>query len=424
MATGGDTGTTRVWTDGACLGNPGPGGWGWVDDSGRSDSGAEAHTTNQRMELQAAREAVAAHPGPVHIVSDSKYVVSAFNEGWIDGWVRRGWKNSKKEPVANKDLWQPFVREVEAHGRVSFSWVKGHAGDPMNEEADRLATEAAATIGKDGADGGPAGPPARTGSSASSEADGVAQVGSGRSSDPRAPEGFRYAIAGTRRLSTDALTIARARLAKILPAQGEFHPGSGGAVRAPPRPGGHRRGGGLGVGATRRRGLAVARSPGHTPIGRPGGVRLAAGQGGRHRRPGGEGPLRCGRPPPGPGVARRLARGGGRAMLVRHGESIEARCCAALPGWATRSGTLTCPRCPEASNSGVGAIRSAPGHRRAIGTAAPPHGSGPHVRVAGRPVGARRSRSGGSDLDGDARQHGCTSAGRRPDRSRRSAGSS
>ncbi|MCB1029023.1 MAG: hypothetical protein KDB24_14830, partial [Microthrixaceae bacterium] len=77
---------------------------------------------------------------------------------------------------------------------------------------------------KDGADAGPAGPPARPGPSAPSEAGGAAQVGSGRSSDPRAPEGFRYAIAGTRRLSTDALTIARARLAKILPAQGEFHP--------------------------------------------------------------------------------------------------------------------------------------------------------------------------------------------------------
>ena len=115
----------RVWTDGACLGNPGPGGWGWVDERGECDSGGERSTTNQRMELQAARQAVAAHPGPVEVVSDSKYVVSAFNEGWIDGWLRRGWKNSRKEPVANQDLWKPFVDEVAAHGQVTFSWVKG-----------------------------------------------------------------------------------------------------------------------------------------------------------------------------------------------------------------------------------------------------------------------------------------------------------
>lgn len=234
-----------MWTDGACRGNPGPGGWGWVDEEGRTGSGAETHTTNQRMEVQAAREAVAAHPGPVEVVSDSKYVVSAFNDRWIDGWVRRGWKNSKKEPVANQDLWKPFVDEVTAHGQVSFSWVKGHAGDPMNEEADRLATEAAATIGADGSDNGasgattdsgavtktlgdPTGIGARSDADATSDADAAAtaeeSVAAVRSTDPRAPEGFRYAIAGTRRLSDGALATARKQLAKILPAQGEFHP--------------------------------------------------------------------------------------------------------------------------------------------------------------------------------------------------------
>ena len=116
-----------------------------MDDGGSSDSGAEAHTTNQRMELTAAREAVATHPGPVEVVSDSKYVVSAFNEGWIDGWLRRGWKNSKKEPVANQDLWKPFVDEVAAHGQVTFSWVKGHAGHPENERADQLANKGVAS---------------------------------------------------------------------------------------------------------------------------------------------------------------------------------------------------------------------------------------------------------------------------------------
>lgn len=163
------------------------------------------------MELTAAREAVATHPGPVEVVSDSKYVVSAFNEGWIEGWLRRGWKNSKKEPVANKDLWQPFVEEVAEHGAVRFAWVKGHAGDPMNEEADRLATEAAATVGANA-------------STAAATAPATAASTPARRDDPRAPAGFRYAVTGTRHLDARALGAARAQLAKILPAQQEFHP--------------------------------------------------------------------------------------------------------------------------------------------------------------------------------------------------------
>ena len=212
-----------MWTDGACLGNPGPGGWGWVDERGECDSGGETHTTNQRMEVQAARQAVAAHPGPVEVVSDSKYVVSAFNEGWIDGWLRRGWKNSKKEPVANQDLWKPFVDEVAAHGRVTFSWVKGHAGDPMNEEADRLATEAAAAIAAGDGDQSPSVVSPEVVATAPTAA-AVDEPQSGRSDDPRAPEGFRYVVSGTRRLDARSLATAQAQLARILPAQGEFHP--------------------------------------------------------------------------------------------------------------------------------------------------------------------------------------------------------
>ncbi len=227
-----------VWTDGACLGNPGPGGWGWVDERGEYDSGAEPHTTNQRMELQAAREAVAAHPGPVEVVSDSKYVVSAFNEGWIDGWLRRGWKNSKKVPVANQDLWKPFVDEVAAHGQVTFRWVKGHAGDPMNEEADRLATEAAATVGAvpptPALDDGAAAAQDELFASAATAGGSVSDRSvdpSGsvdpkplRDGDPRAPEGFRYVVSGTRRLDARSLATASAQLSRILAAQGEFHP--------------------------------------------------------------------------------------------------------------------------------------------------------------------------------------------------------
>lgn len=135
--------TTRVYTDGACSGNPGPGGWGFVVDGGQWASGAEAATTNQRMEVTAAFEAVRRIAGPLEIVSDSTYVVNCFNQNWWQGWIARGWKNSKKEPVANRDLWEPFVELVDRRGDVTFTWVKGHSGHPMNDAADLLATTAA-----------------------------------------------------------------------------------------------------------------------------------------------------------------------------------------------------------------------------------------------------------------------------------------
>ncbi len=137
--------TTVVYTDGACSGNPGPGGWAWVRPDGPWASGADAHTTNQRMEITAAYEAVKAATGPVEVVSDSTYVVNCFRDAWWEGWLRRGWTNSRKEPVANRDLWEPFIELVRARGDVSFRWVKGHAGDAMNDVADRLAVAAAAS---------------------------------------------------------------------------------------------------------------------------------------------------------------------------------------------------------------------------------------------------------------------------------------
>jgi uncharacterized phage-like protein YoqJ len=118
------------------------------------------------MEITAAFEAVQAIPGRLEIVSDSTYVVHCFRDRWHEGWQKRGWKNSKREPVANRDLWEPFIELVLARGDVTFSWVKGHAGDPMNDLVDRLAVEAAATqVGRTGIgepeDLGPADTPSR-----------------------------------------------------------------------------------------------------------------------------------------------------------------------------------------------------------------------------------------------------------------------
>jgi len=135
--------TTVAYTDGACRGNPGPGGWAFVVDNGLWASGSEAQTTNQRMELTAAYEAVRRIPGELQIFSDSTYVVNCFKQGWWKGWIERGWKNSKKEPVANRDLWEPFIDLVRRRGDVAFTWVKAHNGDRLNDAADRLATTAA-----------------------------------------------------------------------------------------------------------------------------------------------------------------------------------------------------------------------------------------------------------------------------------------
>jgi ribonuclease HI len=134
-----------VYTDGSCLGNPGPGGWGWAVDGGSSDSGGESHTTNQRMEVLAVIRALEALPGPVHVVSDSTYVVNCFRQRWHEGWRRRGWKNSQGKPVANRDLWEAlFALALDPDRPVTFEWVKGHSGDRMNDVVDALANAAAA----------------------------------------------------------------------------------------------------------------------------------------------------------------------------------------------------------------------------------------------------------------------------------------
>ncbi|MGD0055811.1 MAG: ribonuclease H [Acidimicrobiales bacterium] len=138
---------TRIHTDGACRGNPGPGGWAWARDAENYASGADAHTTNQRMEVYAVIDALRENAqGPIEIVSDSTYVVKCFNDKWHVGWLRRGWKNSQGQPVANRDLWEELLPMVLQSGRtVTFSWVKGHSGDAMNDFVDLLATQAADT---------------------------------------------------------------------------------------------------------------------------------------------------------------------------------------------------------------------------------------------------------------------------------------
>lgn len=144
------TSTVTVFTDGACSGNPGPGGWAWAvsPEGSPSASGGEARTTNQRMEVYAVLDALRTL-GPTHttveVVSDSTYVVNCFRDGWWKGWLARGWTNSQRKPVANRDLWEPLIELYRSHGNVQFRWVKGHSGDRMNDLVDRLAVAAVPT---------------------------------------------------------------------------------------------------------------------------------------------------------------------------------------------------------------------------------------------------------------------------------------
>jgi ribonuclease HI len=132
----------EAYTDGACRGNPGPGGWGVVLKAGghvKELSGGEPDTTNNRMELMAAIEALAAlkRPCSVALYTDSTYVRSGITE-WLPAWRARGWRTAAKKPVKNQDLWQKLAAEAERH-EVEWHWVKGHAGHPDNERADELA---------------------------------------------------------------------------------------------------------------------------------------------------------------------------------------------------------------------------------------------------------------------------------------------
>jgi ribonuclease HI len=137
----------EIYTDGACEGNPGPGGWGALiidGDARRELSGAEPATTNNRMELLATIEGLKATEGPVRLYTDSQYVKLGMTE-WIKGWKRNGWKTADRKPVKNQDLW--MMLDALCAGRaVDWRWVRGHAGHPENERADALARNAVAVL--------------------------------------------------------------------------------------------------------------------------------------------------------------------------------------------------------------------------------------------------------------------------------------
>jgi len=141
----------EIATDGTCKGNPGPGGWGALIRAGGTEkelSGGAALTTNNRMELMAAIEGLNALKRPCHVMlsTDSRYVMDGLTK-WIKGWQKNGWKTAARQPVKNADLWQALLDAAKPH-RVEWTWVKGHAGHPDNERADRLASDAAVAAGR------------------------------------------------------------------------------------------------------------------------------------------------------------------------------------------------------------------------------------------------------------------------------------
>jgi ribonuclease HI/uncharacterized phage-like protein YoqJ len=216
---------TTVYTDGACLNNPdGPGGWAWAVPDGPYASGAKPETTNQRMELSAALEAMRALSGPLTVVSDSTYVVNCFRKRWYDGWERRGWTNAARQPVANQDLWKPMVELFHTRGdELTFRWIKGHSGDAMNDLVDRLAVEAARTQrGRSGAqpptDLGPPDRPTQRGRTSTA------------APSPQVPDGFKVLVLGHRPPQLggyDDNPVAahvRRKLTEILAGLAEVHP--------------------------------------------------------------------------------------------------------------------------------------------------------------------------------------------------------
>ena len=141
----------QIFTDGACSGNPGPGGWGAIlryKAHEKELSGGEAETTNNRMELMALIAALEQlkEPCEIDLCSDSQYVINGLQKGWAKGWRARGWKKADKSPALNGDLWARLLDLSEAH-TIHYNWIKGHAGHPENERCDRLAVEQSKRFG-------------------------------------------------------------------------------------------------------------------------------------------------------------------------------------------------------------------------------------------------------------------------------------
>ncbi len=230
--------TTVVYTDGACSGNPGPGGWGWAVPGGAWGRGHDPDTTNQRMELRAVLEATRSLDGELDVVTDSTYVANCFRDGWWRGWEKRGWRNSQKQPVANQDLWKPLI-EAHKDGRFGVPrWVKGHSGDEMNDVVDRLAV-ASSQRGDDArgseppteADRGPADAPAGRSSAPSASAARLADMDPAerrverRRRDGRIPVGTLCVTGGQRSVPEDPDAVAdlRRRLAEMMAAYAQLH---------------------------------------------------------------------------------------------------------------------------------------------------------------------------------------------------------
>ena len=137
--------TVYLYTDGACSGNPGPGGYGAILKYGKHEKeicGGDENTTNNRMELLGVIKGLEALNEPCHVVltSDSKYVIDALSLGWAEKWKQNGWKRNKKDAALNPDLWERLLQLTQTH-EMEYNWVKGHAGHPENERCDRLAVE-------------------------------------------------------------------------------------------------------------------------------------------------------------------------------------------------------------------------------------------------------------------------------------------
>lgn len=191
----------RIYTDGACSGNPGPGGWAWASSADHHASGGEPDTTNNRMELTAVLRAIEDNSGSLVVVMDSTYVKNGL-ESWSKGWVRNGWKTKAGESVKNRDLWEELLAVLadRPRGEVSFEWVKGHSGDLMNELVDGLAVvqrDAHRPGGAGAADGsGSVTSNGGTGGGKLSDLPPDEQRAERRRRDPRIPAGWLLAVFG------------------------------------------------------------------------------------------------------------------------------------------------------------------------------------------------------------------------------------